>query len=116
MPTGYARQSVQTTAPVNPLADDDGTADARLLVPLRAGEAAAFEGLVRQHGPRPLAGIRRVVANEEDARDCLQDAFLCAFRALGDFDGRSRLTSWLHRIAINCALQKLRTRRRKPLR
>jgi RNA polymerase sigma-70 factor, ECF subfamily len=103
---------MQTTAPVAPPADD---VDARSLAALRAGDAAAFEAVVRRHGGRLLAVIRRLVANDEDARDALQDTFLCAFTAIGDFDGRSRLGSWLHRIAVNCALQKLRTRRRKPL-
>jgi RNA polymerase sigma-70 factor, ECF subfamily len=102
---------MHTTAPVTPLADD-----ADLLAPLRGGEAAAFEALVRRHGGRLLSVIRRIVGNDEDAHDVLQDTFLCAFRALAAFDGRSQLGSWLHRIAVNCALQKLRTRRRKPLR
>jgi len=101
---------MQVSAPVNPPADD-----ANLLASLRANDAAAFEALVRTHGGRLLAVIRRVVANEEDARDCLQDAFLCVFKSLESFDGRSQLASWLHRIAINCALQKLRARRRKAM-
>lgn len=102
---------MQTTAPVTPPADEDAPS----LAALRSGDAAAFEALVRRHGGRLLAVIRRLVANDEDARDVLQDTFLCAFTALDGFDGRSRLASWLHRIAVNCALQKLRTRRRKPL-
>lgn len=101
-----------STASVNPLAQDD----ADLLAPLRAGDAAAFEALVRRHGGRLLSVVRRIVANDEDARDAVQDCFLSAFKALNDFDGRSQLGSWLHRIAVNCALQKLRTSRRKPLR
>jgi RNA polymerase sigma-70 factor, ECF subfamily len=92
------------------------TEDADLLALLRAGEAAAFEALVCRHGPRLLSVVRRIVANDADANDVLQDTFLSAFKALDDFDGRSQLGSWLHRIAVNCALQKLRARRRKPLR
>jgi RNA polymerase sigma-70 factor (ECF subfamily) len=103
---------MQATAPVTTALADD----ADLLARLRAGQAEAFEALVRRHGGRLLAVVRRVVVNEEDAHDVLQDTFLCAFRALNDFDGRSQLGSWLHRIAVNCALQKLRTCRRKPLR
>src|SRR5687768_15183241 len=92
------------------------TDDADLLAPLRAGEAAAFETLVRRHGGRLLSVARRIVGNDEDAHDVLQDTFLAAFKALEGFDGRSQLSSWLHRIAVNCALQKLRTRRRKTMR
>jgi len=89
-------------------------AEGRLLEELRAGDAAAFEELVRREGPRLLAVARRLLRNEEDARDAVQDAFLSAFRALGGFDGGSRLGTWLHRIAINASLMKLRRRRRKP--
>lgn len=102
---------MQTTAAPTP-ATIDGDAD--LLAPLRAGDAAAFETLVRRHGGRLLAVARRIVGNDEDANDVLQDTFLSAFKALEDFDGRSQLASWLHRIAVNCALQRLRSRRRKP--
>jgi len=49
--------------------------------------------------------------NHEDAEDALQDAFLCAYRALPSFEGRSRLSTWLTRIAVNSALMVLRKRR-----
>ena len=91
-------------------------AEAKLLADLRSGQAGAFEDLVRRHGGRLLAAIRRLLAHEEDARDALQDAFLSAFRALDQFDGRSQLSTWLHRIAVNAALQKLRARTRKSSR
>ena len=51
--------------------------------------------------------------NEEDACDCLQEAFLQAFRAMDRFEGRAALSSWLHRIAVNAALMRLRSRKRK---
>jgi RNA polymerase sigma-70 factor (ECF subfamily) len=61
-----------------------------------------------------LAVARRIVGNDQDAQDVLQDAFLSAFRNLSRFHGDARLSTWLHRIVINTALMKLRTRRRKP--
>ena len=85
-----------------------------LLTRLRAGEAAAFEELVRTYSPRLLALARRIVGNEEEARDVLQDALLSAFRSLDRFHGDAKLGTWLHRIVVNTALMKLRTRRRKP--
>jgi len=85
-----------------------------LLERLRAGDEAAYEALVRTHGPRLLAVARRFLRSEEDARDAVQDAFLSAFRAVDDFQGGARLSTWLHRIVVNAALMKLRTRRRKP--
>ncbi len=88
--------------------------DAALLERLRRGEEAAFEELVRTYGSRMLAVARRFLPNEEDARDAVQDAFLSAFRSIGRFEGQARLSTWLHRIVVNAALMKLRTRRRKP--
>jgi RNA polymerase sigma-70 factor (ECF subfamily) len=81
---------------------------------LRAGDEAAYEKLVRENGGRMLATARRLLRNEEDARDAVQDAFLAAFRALPGFAGQARLSTWLHRITVNAALMKLRTRRRHP--
>jgi RNA polymerase sigma-70 factor (ECF subfamily) len=89
-------------------------ADAFVLERLRQGEAGAFEELVRSHGAHLLAVARRLLRQEEDARDAVQDAFLLAFRGLPDFGGRCRLSTWLHRIVVNAALMKLRTRSRRP--
>ena len=85
-----------------------------LIAQLRAGDEAAFEQVVRQYGGRLLAVARRIVGTEEDARDVVQDAFLNAFRSLDRFEGNAKLSTWLHRIAVNAALMKLRTRKRKP--
>ena len=70
--------------------------------------------MVRKETPHLLAVARRVVRNEEDAQDAVQQAFLSAFRSLPTFNGQSRLTTWLHRIVTNAALMRLRTRGRRP--
>ncbi|MBM4383791.1 MAG: sigma-70 family RNA polymerase sigma factor [Deltaproteobacteria bacterium] len=88
--------------------------DAALVAELRAGSASAYERFVRENAPRVLGVARRMMRNDEDARDIVQDTFLSAFRHIGDFDGNSRLASWLHRIAVNAALMKLRSKRRRP--
>jgi len=85
-----------------------------LLTSLRRGEDAAFEELVRAYGGRMLAVARRFLRTDEDAKDAVQDAFLSAFRSLDRFEGNARISTWLHRIVVNAALMKLRTRRRKP--
>ena len=92
----------------------EGSSEAELLAGLRAGDGAAYERLVRTHGGRLLAVARRLLANEEDARDALQDAFLSAFRSIAGFQEGARVSTWLHRIVINASLMKLRSRRRKP--
>ena len=89
------------------------SSDAQLLARLRAGESAAFDELVRAAGGRMLAVARRMLRTEEDARDAVQEAFLSAFKSLAKFDGRSQLTTWLHRITVNACLMKLRSQRRR---
>ena len=84
-----------------------------LLARLRQGDDGAYEVLVRAYGGRLLALARRLLGNEEDARDAVQETYVAAFRALEDFKGDARLSTWLHRIAVNAALMKLRTRQRK---
>jgi RNA polymerase sigma-70 factor (ECF subfamily) len=88
--------------------------DDSLLERLRAGDEKAFEELVRAHGGRMLSVARRLLRDPDDAQDAVQDAFLSAFRSLEKFEGSSRLSTWLHRIVVNAALMKLRTKRRKP--
>lgn len=91
------------------------------LAPPRAREAfrpapAAldFEDLIRRFGPRLLAVARRLLRSEDDARDAVQDALLAAFRSMDRFQGQAAPETWLHRIVVNAALMKLRTRRRRP--
>jgi RNA polymerase sigma-70 factor (ECF subfamily) len=95
-----------STTPV----DDEAT----LVAQLRAGDEAAYEQVVRLYGGRLLAVARRILGSDEDARDTVQDAFLNAFKSLDKFEGNAKLSTWLHRIAVNSALMKLRTRKRKP--
>ncbi len=89
-----------------------GGNEAALIERLRAGEESACELLVREHTGRLLAVARRYVRNEEDARDAVQEAFISAFRSIGRFQGGSSISTWLHRIAINACLMKLRSARR----
>lgn len=88
-------------------------AEAALIAGLRAGEADSRERLVRLYGGRMLAVIRRIVQSEDDAQDCLQEAFLQAFDKVEGFEGRAALGTWLHRIAVNAALMHLRGRQRR---
>lgn len=96
------------------LIDHDAGADAALLSRLRAGDEQAFAELVEANGARMLASARRLVGNEEEARDVVQEAFVLAFRSLSRFEARSRLSTWLHRITINVALMKIRRGKRRP--
>jgi RNA polymerase sigma-70 factor (ECF subfamily) len=88
--------------------------DPQLLAALKGGDEQAFELLVRDYGGRMLAVARRFVRNDDDAQDVVQTAYLNAFRSLGQFEGQCQISTWLHRIVVNTALMKLRSRRRKP--
>lgn len=89
--------------------DDEGA----LVAALRAGEAAAYEKLVRGYGPRLLATARRILRDAALAEDCLQETFLKAFDKIDGFEGRSALGTWLHSILVNQSLMKLRKNKRE---
>jgi RNA polymerase sigma-70 factor (ECF subfamily) len=91
-----------------------GSAEAALVARLRAGDEAAFAELVAGNSPRMFATAQRMLRNEEDARDAVQEAFLCAFKAMAAFNGDAKLSTWLHRITVNAALMRLRSRRHRP--
>ena len=81
---------------------------------LTSGDEEAVARFVAEHAPRLLQAARRLLVCEEDARDAVQDAFVSAIRSIDSFDGRSQLSTWLHRIVVNAALMRLRARRRRP--
>ena len=81
---------------------------------LRAGDPQVFEALVRGQGPRLLSATRRILGDDEDAREAVQDAFLSAYRARHQFNADARISTWLYRIAVNAALTRLRSKRRHP--
>ncbi|TMA45170.1 MAG: sigma-70 family RNA polymerase sigma factor [Deltaproteobacteria bacterium] len=109
--TELLREQDQRPAGPPPTSRSDG--DDALVDRLRRGDPEAFESLVRQYGGRMLATARRLVGTEDEARDVVQEAFLAAFRAIDSFAGAARLSTWLHRIVVNGALMKLRSRRRR---
>ena len=97
-----------STPPAQPSTVDR---EAALVARLRTGDDAAYEELVRDQGGRMLSVARRLVRDEDEARDVVQEAFLSAFRSIGSFEAQSRLSTWLHRIVVNTALMRLRKRK-----
>jgi RNA polymerase sigma-70 factor, ECF subfamily len=81
---------------------------------LKAHDEEAFETMVRQYGGRMLATARRLLSNEHDAKDVVQQAFVSVFKSIAGFNGEARLSTWLHRIVVNAALAQMRYRRRRP--
>ncbi|MEM1045334.1 MAG: RNA polymerase sigma factor [Pseudomonadota bacterium] len=92
-----------------------GAAEEALIRRLKRGENAAFAEAVDRYHARLMAAARRILGNEEDARDCVQETFMQLFRSIGRFEGRSSLSSWLHRIVTNAALMHVRRRCRERL-
>jgi RNA polymerase sigma-70 factor (ECF subfamily) len=83
------------------------------LIALQAGDDRAFERLVRAHVGRLHAVALRLLQNPADADEVVQEAFLSAYRNLANFRGDARVETWLHRIVVNAALQRLRRRKRQ---
>src|SRR5580658_2937933 len=84
----------------------------QLLSSAQAGNAEAFEKLIKPHVNALLRVTQRMLRNREDAEDTVQTTLLKAWRSLNTFQGRSQFSSWLNRIAINSALMKMRANRR----
>lgn len=88
-----------------------GQCDLELATAVGVGSETAFEELHRLYAPRLYRTIFSIIRNREDAEDALQETLMRAYLALGSFEGRSKLISWLTRIAINTSLMSLRKRR-----
>jgi RNA polymerase sigma-70 factor (ECF subfamily) len=85
-------------------------AENQLLVQVRAGNPDAFSELVRLNSSRVYGISLKILKNREDAEDNLQNVFCKAYRKIRNFNGESRVSTWLFRIAINEALMQLRRR------
>ncbi|MEZ0064156.1 RNA polymerase sigma-70 factor (ECF subfamily) [Streptacidiphilus sp. MAP12-20] len=82
--------------------------DAELLRRHLGGDPDAFGELVRRHRDRLWAIALRTLGDREEAADALQDAMISAFRSAHTFQGRSAVTTWLHRIVVNACLDRAR--------
>lgn len=80
------------------------------------GDSEAFRLLVESHSRDLFRLAYRLTGNEQSADDVVQEAFLKAYRSLHRFDGRSRFGTWLHRIAVNCAMDHHRKLKREQQR
>lgn len=81
-----------------------------LLARLRAGDVGAFETLHREQAPRLYGLAWRMLGDEADAEDALQEVFLLAHRKLAGFKGESSIGTWLYRLMVNWCLDRLRSR------
>jgi RNA polymerase sigma-70 factor (ECF subfamily) len=87
--------------------------DRAIIQQVLAGDVEAFARLVDRHYPRCARIAVRILGNQEDAEEAIQDAFLRAFKALGSYEDRERFSAWLSRILVNqCRTVLARTKRR----
>jgi RNA polymerase sigma-70 factor (ECF subfamily) len=86
--------------------------DAELAVRVSRRDVAAFEALMRQHNGRLFRVARAILRDDAEAEDAVQEAYLEAYRHIGEFRGRARLSTWLTRIVINESLMRLRRQKR----
>lgn len=78
----------------------------------QGGDVGAFEGLYRAHAAAIFALCRRMVRDETEARELVQDVFVRAWERLTSFRGQSVFGTWLHRLAVNVVLERVRVVRR----
>jgi RNA polymerase sigma-70 factor (ECF subfamily) len=87
--------------------------DQQLIEQVRQGDDESFRLLVERHSRAIYRAAFRVTGNAADADDVVQETFLRAYRAIGRYDGRAAFSTWIHRIAINCALDMIDARKRR---
>jgi RNA polymerase sigma-70 factor, ECF subfamily len=98
------------------IAETGPTAEERVLLrAARMGHPTAFADLVQGEARRLRCLALRITRNREDAEDVVQDCFKRALMHFGSFRGESRFSTWLTRIAVNCALRKVQARRREQV-
>jgi RNA polymerase sigma-70 factor, ECF subfamily len=77
----------------------------------REGDSDAFRDLVERHSRAVYRLAHRMTGNPQDAEDVVQETFLKAYRQLGRFESRANFGTWLHRIAVNCSIDLIRSRK-----
>ena len=90
---------------------ETATSDEQIVERALAGDAEAFGEIVRRWERRIFALAYGMLGRQEDARDATQETFLAAFRSLRGFRGEAKVSSWLHRIAVNQCITRQRRAR-----
>jgi RNA polymerase sigma-70 factor, ECF subfamily len=102
------------STPVQSLPPEPGAPDEALVDRVLAGDVQTFELLMRRNNQRLYRAIRSLVPDEEEVEELMQQAYVLAFTRLGQFARGARFSTWLLRIGLNEALQRLRRDRRWP--
>lgn len=84
--------------------------DAATVALARDGDSEAFRALVERHSRAVYRLAHRMTGTSQDAEDVVQETFLKAYRQLGRFESRANFSTWIHRIAVNCSIDLMRSR------
>ena len=84
--------------------------DAAAVALARDGDSEAFHALVERHSRAVYRLAYRMTGSPQDAEDVVQETFLRAYKQLGRFESRANFGTWLHRIAVNCSIDLIRSR------
>jgi RNA polymerase sigma-70 factor (ECF subfamily) len=84
--------------------------DAAAVALARDGDSEAFRALVERHSRAVYRLAHRMTGNPSDAEDVVQETFLKAYKQLNRFESRANFGTWLHRIAVNCSIDLIRSR------
>ena len=103
-----------STIPLPPPAEDPTAPDEALVARVLEGDVQSFELLMRRNNQRLYRTIRSLVSDEDEVEELMQQAYVLAFTRLGQFSQGARFSTWLLRIGLNEALQRLRRDRRWP--
>lgn len=93
----------------------ESTEDPALVAAAKAGDVSAFETLVRRHSRAVYAHAARFFGDPSTSEDVTQEVFVKVYRSLDGFDGQSRFSTWLYRIARNTCLDEVRAGNRRPI-
>ncbi len=86
----------------------DHISDSEIIERVQAGDKSGCAACIEKYGPRIYRLALRLMENEADAEDVMQETFLSAFKAIDKFEARSSLGTWLYRITYNAAMMRLR--------
>jgi RNA polymerase sigma-70 factor, ECF subfamily len=98
----------QPSVPIDPQAPDSA-----LVERAAAGDARAFEAIMRRYNRTLFRTARAILRDDAEAEDALQEAYMQAYRSLGGFRAEAKLSTWLARIVANEALMRLRKQARR---
>ena len=104
------RTDMKSPQSTQPSAAAQGAADNELAALAAAGDARAFEAIMRRHNRLLFRTARSILKSDAETEDAVQEAYLSAWRALGQFRADAKLSTWLVRIVMNEALKRVRRR------